>query len=166
MERVAVWLGNSQVHAINHFKPGQENGPPILFRKLRKKGVDLVTLSQPNANLQEHYLLFEHLRSRLSFDCLILSVVFDDTRNDGIRHLFLPIFDDERTVASLKLTESGRDLLQRRHESADADDNLAGLSETLQRRSERFLSNWLESNSRIWRLRPQARGQQWASMAS
>ena len=37
----------------------------------------IITFSQPNANLQEHYVLFEYLRHRLPVRTLILPLVFD-----------------------------------------------------------------------------------------
>ena len=81
----ALWLGNSQVHSINQFRDGDENAPPLLSRRLNARGIDLLTFSQPNANLQEHLILYAYLQQRLSFDVLILPVVFDDLRETGLR---------------------------------------------------------------------------------
>ena len=53
---VILWLGNSQLHAINQPQPNDEVSPLILHKKLKKFGTYTLTFSQPNANLQEHFL--------------------------------------------------------------------------------------------------------------
>ncbi len=70
---VILWLGNSQVHAINQMKQGDETASPILHRGLRAQKY-FMTLSQPNANLQEHYLLFEYLAGKVPISTLVLPV--------------------------------------------------------------------------------------------
>ena len=77
---VFLWLGNSQLHAINQFKPGDVNAPPILFDRLRARNEYLVTFSEPNASLQEQLVLFSYLLPRLEPKALILPIVFDDFR--------------------------------------------------------------------------------------
>ena len=82
---VVLWLGNSQLHAINHYRQGEETAAPDLHRRFRDWGIYFLALSQPNANLQEHHLLLAHLLDQLRVDTLVLPVVFDDMREDGIR---------------------------------------------------------------------------------
>jgi len=158
LDSQVVWLGNSQLHAINHYKPGQGNGPLILFHYLASKSADLITVSPPNANLQEHYAVFEYLRSRIPIDYLILPVVFDDTREDGVRASISMALEDKQSVSSLSRTEPGRRLLGNSGKGADGNSDLAGLKTTLQENAEIFLNGWLEEHWRIWQLRPQARG--------
>ena len=62
---VILWLGNSQLHAINQYQPGNETAAPQIFRILKEYNFHTLTLSQANANLQEHYLLFAYLLDRL-----------------------------------------------------------------------------------------------------
>jgi len=109
---VVLWLGNSQLHAVNQLKQGQENASPILFRRLYKQGIDLLTFSQPNVSLQEHYVLFEYLRLRLPVKTLVLPLVFDDLRETGMRSDIALALDDAKVVNSLKTTEIGRQILQ------------------------------------------------------
>ena len=58
--RAALWLGNSQLHGVNQWKEGDETAPARLFAHLHERGLDLITLSQPNANLQEHLVLYAY----------------------------------------------------------------------------------------------------------
>ncbi len=53
---VTLWLGNSQIHAINRFSPGEETASPELHRLFFRLNHYFLTFSQANANLQEHYL--------------------------------------------------------------------------------------------------------------
>lgn len=158
-QKVALWLGNSQVHAVNQLKSGQENAPPILFRHLHKNGIDLLTFSEPNASLQEHYVLFEHLKHRLPVQLLIISLVFDDLRETGLRSGVALALDDAGTVAALETTEIGRKILdQNKDLSSIEDDDLAGIRNTIQEHSESVLNEWLSEHSELWALRPEARG--------
>ena len=159
---LTLWFGNSQVHAVNRFEDGQENAPPILFRHLRHRGGDLLTFSQPNANLQEHLLLFSYLRGRLPVKRLILPVVFDDLRESGIRSGLLPALQDIATRDALGAHEVGRGILEDHADRASGD--LAALDETLQGHSEAALNGWLERHSSLWELRPEARGQLFARL--
>jgi hypothetical protein len=152
----ALWLGNSQLHGVNQWQPGQETAAARLFRRWRDEGVDLVTLSQPNANLQEHLVLYAYLRDRIPLRYLLLPAVFDDTRETGIRASIATALGDAATRRMLEGSEVGRSLLASNQSSADPD--LAALDETLQETSEAWLDGWLERHFELWRLRPQARG--------
>jgi hypothetical protein len=157
-EGTALWFGNSQLHAVNQPQPGQENAPPILGRKLRQRGLDLVAFSQPNANLQEHYVLFEYLRTRLPIRMLILAVVFDDLRETGLRSDIALALADPPTAAALAETEIGRRILEDHRKVADTNDELGGVRQTTQEYSERFLNQWMEDYFPLWDVREQARG--------
>ena len=60
-QEIVLWLGNSQVHTINQMQAGDVTASVILHRYLERNSKYFLTFSQPNANLQEHYLLFEYL---------------------------------------------------------------------------------------------------------
>ncbi len=157
-EGTAVWFGNSQLHAVNQPKPGQENAPPILGRMLRQRGLDLVAFSQPNANLQEHYVLFEYLRTRLPIRLLILPVVFDDLRETGLRSDIALALADPPTIAALGETEIGQRILEDHREVADTNDDLGGVRQTIQEYSEKFLNQLMDDYIPLWGVREQARG--------
>jgi hypothetical protein len=159
----ALWLGNSQVHEVNNWKSGEVSAPALLFEKLRKNDLDLLTFSFGNANLQEHYVLFEYLRSRMPLKLLILPVVFDDTREEGLRSDIANLVSDAQTARSLSKTEIGKRLVTSIQTGANrdivsTDNNVAGNTDTLQQRSETKLNGWLEENSRLWQSRPEIRG--------
>ena len=157
-EDSALWLGNSQVHAVNQLQQGETNSVPILFDAIRHKGMDLLTFSQPNANLQEHYVLFEYLRLQLHLRVLILPVVFDDLREEGLRDEIAYYARDESTASALLMNEVGRRLVSAAEE-IPADQDTAGISQTMQERVERVLNTWLDKHSSLWRSRPEIRGQ-------
>jgi hypothetical protein len=156
--RVALWLGNSQLHAVNQFRPRQETAAAVLFQLLRRRGIDLLTFSEPNANSQEHYVLFEYLRLRMPIELLILPVVFDKFRETGIRSSFAPALSDPETVAALRHTTAGENILRLQQEAPDKESDLAGLAQTTQERSEAALDGWLQRHFELWALRPEARG--------
>ena len=58
--------------------------PQNYFLKLINKNYFLLTLSQPNANLQEHYILYR-INNLINIDVLVLPIVFDDLRETNLR---------------------------------------------------------------------------------
>lgn len=170
-EAYALWLGNSQIHSINQIEEGDSTASQILFDTLSARGVDLITLSQPNANLQEHYLLFEYVQDKLSLQTLILPVVFDDTRESGVRNRLMAAFQRPGVREALQQTEIGASLIKRfggndtaapgtptRAIETDPDTDLAALEETVQEISETWLNDRLAEKSELWAARPDLRG--------
>ena len=161
---VGLMLGNSQIHGINQYAPGQENVPPLLFKRFQPRDIDVLTFTQPSASLQEHYVVFEYLRQRFPLRFLVLPTVFINQRNINIRDSVAASLRDEATRAALEETAVGRHLValhggEVESESADeADANLAGVRETTAERSERALNTWLDERWSLWRARPQERG--------
>ena len=98
-----LWLGNSQIHAVNQAVGNDQTAVPALFESMKARGLDLVVFSQPNANLQEHWILYEYLSTKLPIKKLILPVVFDDTREEGLRKEVADALSDE-TVRKKVLT--------------------------------------------------------------
>ena len=90
-----LWLGNSQIHAVNQAIGNDQTAVPALFESMKAKDLDLVVFSQPNSNLQEHWILFEYLSTKLPVKKLILPVVFDDTREEGLRKEVADALGDE-----------------------------------------------------------------------
>jgi hypothetical protein len=69
--QAALWLGNSQVHEVNQWQPGETNAPPLLFDSLDRHGLDLLSFSLGNASSQEHYVMFEHMRQRMPLEVVL-----------------------------------------------------------------------------------------------
>ena len=80
-----LWLGNSQLHAINQYESKQRLSSEYLFEKLQKNKYDLLTVSFPSANLQEHLVTYNSILLDTNLSRLILGIVFDDFREDGVR---------------------------------------------------------------------------------
>ena len=159
---VALWLGNSQLHAINQAEPSDRTAAYLAHDALVSEGVDLVANSLPNASLQEHYLVAESIRTRLPLRAVIVPAVFDDTREAGIREPVQPIFSDEAALAHVRETQTGRRLIaefEASRTTVDGNADMAALDETVQERSETFLNGWMDEHSSVWAARAEARGQ-------
>ena len=149
-----IWFGNSQLHAINQYHQGEQNAPALLFAKLAQREVDLVTFSQGNANLQEHYVMFEYLRSRIHPKQIILPVVFDDLREDGLREEIADLFRDNKFRNFLSESDFGRHLAAK-YGPREVQENP---SLTPQDYVEAKLNDVLLKSFPIWAARPEMRG--------
>ena len=110
-KNVVLWLGNSQLHAINQKRSDDVTASAILHREAKTESKYLLAFSQPNASLQENYLLFEYLSQKLPVTTLILPVVFDDLRETGIRPTLIEAFNDKTVSFRLYKTEIGRRMI-------------------------------------------------------
>lgn len=108
---VILWFGNSQLHSINSYSQGDETASSLLHMALRKKGYYLITFSQPNANLQEHFLLFSYLLNQFPVKNLILSIVYDDMREDEIRASINKTLEDTHVLNEVDKTTIGKNLI-------------------------------------------------------
>ncbi|HKI78389.1 MAG TPA: hypothetical protein VKA26_07595 [Ignavibacteriaceae bacterium] len=155
---IILWLGNSQLHGINQYKGGDNTSTGYFYKHLMNADYDLLSFSIPNANLQEHYLLFEYLKNILPVKKLIIGVCFDDLRENNIRDNLIPIIKKNRIRNLLILTATGKSIVNVDLTNPGNDD-LAALNETIQKYSERSLNNWLNDNWYLWNIRPEIRGQ-------
>ena len=165
-----LWLGASQLHAINDMQSGDRTAPQRLFDGFAPQGLDLVTFSQPNANFQEHLILFEYLRSRLAVKGLVLGAVFDDMRESGVRQSIASALDDPAVRRSLATHAAGRSILVRYGDDQSTPDAVrqdgkeyagtpaaTALDGSLQARVETTVDGWLGDLSRLWRDRGRLR---------
>lgn len=150
-----LWFGNSQLHAVNQGNDSSMTAPALLNRALDREGVRVVTLSQPNATLAEHYLLFESVKTQYRPDVLLLPVVFDDTREGDVRADVARALDAPSVRASVEATAAGQAVVGSLTERGD---DYAALDATVQDRSEHAVNAWLDNNSSIWAARPKLRG--------
>jgi hypothetical protein len=153
-QRKALWLGNSQLHAVNQLQKDERNAPDLLAERLASRSIDLVTVSIDNANMQEHLVLFHYLLDRMQPDMLILPVVFDDTREDGLRDSVVKLTQKDWVARRLEENDIGRKLLKKSSTSTPLPTSEA----TPQERSEASLNVWLDENIRLWRARSEMRG--------
>jgi len=160
---VTLWLGNSQLHAINQMKSGDVNSVQLLYDKLTKSDNDLLAFSEPNASLQEHYVLFEYLKSRLPIRTLLLPAVFDDTRENGLRDGLIPALHELPVMDELSKTKIGREILTENKSVKDTGD-MAGLNDTPQKVVESAITDWLTEHWSLWDTRSAMRGQLYNSL--
>jgi hypothetical protein len=153
---VVLWLGNSQLHSINQLKDDDKLSSAILHKRLINQNRYVLTFSQPNANLQEHYILFEYLLKQLPISTIILPVVFDDLRETGIRSDLRRLFEVTQVTDSLQKSEIGELLLSSKNNNEIADNN--ALDGTQQLDVERYLNDFLANNWKVWSQRAQYRG--------
>ncbi len=157
LSKSILWLGNSQLHGINKAKPGQQPASTLLAQKWRPRGVEVLSFSQPNASLREHYVLLEYLLSKRRFDVLLLPLVYDDTREGGIRQNVAVGADDGQVQRRLSSTDAGRAILKRIGSSLGADKKQKP-KKTLQDRAEETITTMLETCCGWKTLRQEARG--------
>lgn len=152
-----LWLGNSQIHAVNQAIGNDQTAVPALFESMKAKDLDLVVFSQPNSNLQEHWILFEYLSTKLPVKKLILPVVFDDTREEGLRKEVADALGDEGVRKKVLTYDLGVKLLNSKELSKNSQSTNAQ-SANSQISNIRYKSNataqtydsWLENFSVLW----------------
>lgn len=154
---VILWLGNSQIHAINKFSNGEETATPELHRRFFELGHYFLTFSQANASLQEHYLFFAYLLDHFPIKKLILPLVFDDMREEGIRKELSDALNHPNTIQLLTTSKIGTDLINAGTYKSATNYNLHNPEGTLQGHIEDILNTNLESVWLLWAERPKLR---------
>lgn len=155
---VVLWLGNSQIHSINQYKNGEETVVTSLHRQIKNDSY-LLALSQPNANLQEHYLLFSYLFTRLPLSTLILPLVFDDMREDGLRTGVAKTINYPDIKELLNSTMFGQTLIASHSNNNPSGNDMDALNDTVQEIVEKKLNLALENTWLLWKNRPALRGE-------
>ena len=80
-----LWLGNSQLNGVNQAEIDSKIAPYRVSEYFLKKNIGLITFAVPNMSFQEYLIVFNYLVEKVEFDVVLLSLVFDDTRENGIR---------------------------------------------------------------------------------
>lgn len=158
IDDLIIWLGNSQLHAINQMKPDDQTAALIVNHEMMRKSTYVLTLSQPNANLQEHYVLYEYLTSILPVKTIVLPVVFDDMRENGIRENLQAAFESEVVVKTLDTTLIGKGLVSNYGDQDSAGNDMAALDGTVQDEVEAYLNDKFSEYSTVWNSRALFRG--------
>lgn len=157
-EPTVLWLGNSQLHAINQFKETDRLASEILYHQLREDGLDLLTISHPSANLQEHYVISEYAKASLNLNAVVVGIVFDDMREFGVRNDVANVLGGSKVLSALNETLIGKKILKRSREVLDIEDEYGGLNNTQQDATEKMLNLALNKVSDTWGRRPYLRG--------
>lgn len=109
----ALWLGNSQLHFVNQYRRGDHVAPYWVRRGLDCPDAQFALgISMPNANDQEYYALLIYALRRAPIDAVVLELVFDELREDGLRDDFATLLtdDDQR---EMRKRPAGRAVLAR-----------------------------------------------------
>ncbi|HMO61654.1 MAG TPA: hypothetical protein PKC39_09840 [Ferruginibacter sp.] len=160
-DSVYLWLGNSQLHGINQYSPGQVNAVEALQQQLQPYNTEVMGASYPNANMQELLVSALYFVPLLKVKALIVPVFFDDMREDNIRQaLQLPgvaAAVKERRIYVDSIQNIAAKFLQ---ETGEKDDAVAAYTtgSSPQAVTERWLNRTLRDNWQIWKKRPDYRG--------
>jgi hypothetical protein len=144
-----LWLGNSQLHAVNNWRAGQFNAIEHAFNSLIKQNKYLIGISQPNANLQEHLIVFGYMSSVIKIKKLVIPLVFDDTRENEIRQSIFELSERQGVVELLSDTEVGKKIIDNRKKK----DEEVSVDKDFARNFESYLNLKLEAISLAWSSR-------------
>jgi hypothetical protein len=153
-----VWLGNSQLHAINQPKPTDKTAPTLLAESLRPRGTEVIGFSFPSASLAEMLVAYDFMQNDRKVDVLVLPAFLDDTREQTTRGMLRPAIENKAIAARLNGSAVGIELSRRLEKSEDKE-VLDRSSQSLQTRSENWLTNLLEDCCGLQTARSNARGQ-------
>jgi hypothetical protein len=164
-----LYLGNSQSHSINQKKENDNTMSGYLFNDLIDSNITFLSASIPNANLQEHYLLYNYFFAKIpNLKLLIIPVFMDDLRESGIRESYFKNF----TNGEFRI-ESASNLAQEINHSlesfnsiktidtatVDQSTDFNALKETTQDAVERNINKTLADNFLFWKNRANIRGE-------
>ena len=155
LDHWVLWLGNSMLHAINQLKSDDVLSSVQLASTFRPRGIEVLTFSQPNANLQEHLILFEALSLERVPDLLLMPVVYDDTREAQIRPDIRHTLSQPSLVAPMSRSQIGRKILEMNNQNEEIKQHE---SQTLQGHVEAKITEIFQNLASWEDLRARARG--------
>jgi hypothetical protein len=163
-----LWLGNSQLHAINQPTADDRTAPAVASDLV---GQAVFGMSLPNASLVEHLAIIEWALPRRRPSWLILGVCYDDLRNDEYRPGWTALaatqdgyIDRLRAIPACSdlarqiVAEQGPSQIDLQKTSVAGDKSLLGprfLAESMQEKSERALGDLANACFPIWKHRDQ-----------
>jgi hypothetical protein len=159
--RRVMWLGNSQLHTINQFRQGDHLAPYWLGKSANNPNCFWpYGLSLPNANFQEYLALTSYVVNATTLESAVISLVFDDLREDGLREDFSTLMV-EPMRANLAETQIGREILARfeinQARTLGGEKENQGLEGFVQKRFEDSFTDTLGRIVPLWAERPNLR---------
>jgi hypothetical protein len=151
-----LWLGNSQLFGVNQIKPGDKNSVEYLYDTLLQYNKFTIAYSLPNANLEEHYVVFKYLLHELPVKQLTIPVFFDDTRESDLRDDLLQDQLKKAVLQDLDSSELSKALVTAygaQHENNGDNGDMKALNHTTQESVEKYLNEKLGGVSSIWKGR-------------
>lgn len=165
---VILFFGNSQMHSINQLKDGEVNFLELLYNDNRNDTLEILGNSFPNAGIQEFYLGYEYWKRILPLKTVVIPLFMDDMREDGIRNVFFSDLignkyqlNDSSDFMIQKINKELRDYwpTNSNNQTAEVNADMAALKETVQEKTEIYLNDKLDQNSRAWLNRQNVRGE-------
>lgn len=157
--RAVLWLGNSQLAAVNRIGPGDRNAPAILHDALRPRGLHLVAYQMPNANLPEHLLTIEAVIGDYRPAAIILPVTYDDLREVGVRGDVAAFVDQTPGLrAQLAQRGYGRAIMAQLGNAAAGPADAHHDSKSIRPVVEDAIVETFEQHSTLWEKRTSLRG--------
>jgi hypothetical protein len=158
-----LWLGWSQLYAINDYHPGGRTGPALLAHELDPHGIDLVAVAMPNINPREELLVYEYVRRRITLSGLIVPAWLQGMKQEGIRPSWAAALADPAVRGALAALPSGPSILAANAQEAKSAQEIAQKTaqepaQTTQQRVEGWLVAQLDALFPLWRLRGEAQG--------
>ena len=154
-KELIVLLGNSQLHAINEMKKGDLVAPELLHQELLKKNKYLITYSAPNISILEKYIFLENLILNSDLKTLIISLVYDDTRESDIRDNFFEMINS-KFEANLGPSITANIIINQKKNYLE-NNKKQEEGEYLSSYSEKYLEKNLKKYSVIWSNRHELR---------
>jgi len=159
-----LWIGWSQLYAINDYHAGDRTGPALLADRLDASGVDLIVIAMPNINPREALVVYEYLRPRLNLAGVIVPAWLQGMKQEGIRPTWAAALADPAVRSALAALPSGGAILdsvapQAKSAQEIGQQHLAQDTRTTQERVEQRLVAGLTNHLAPWRVRSQAQGE-------
>ncbi len=162
-----LWIGWSQLYAINDYHSGERTGPALLAKELDPHGIDIIAIAMPNINPREELLVYEYVRRRIALSGLIVPAWLQGMKQEGIRPTWQPALADPVVRTALASLPSGPAILASMAEEVKSAQEIAQKPaqeltqeppQTTQQRVERWLMARLDDLMPLWRVRGQAQG--------
>ncbi|HEY4919253.1 MAG TPA: hypothetical protein VII40_04055, partial [Xanthobacteraceae bacterium] len=158
-----LWLGWSQLYAINDYHPGDRTAPSLVAEKLATADIDLIAIAMPNINPREELLVYEYVRRRVRLSGVIVPAWLQGMKQEGIRPTWQAALADPAVRTALAALPSGPSILAANAQEAKSAQEIAQKpslepAQTTQQRVEGWLTARLDSLFPLWRLRGEAQG--------
>lgn len=152
-----VWLGNSQLHAINQLKSGDRTAPVLLAEQLRPKGVEVQAFSLPNSSLSEMLMIWSVYSSDHHINTLVVPLFLDDMREQQVRPLLRAALNNPQVAADLNSSATARQIVARLPDPIEEEQPTS--RQSMQEHSEEAITNVLQRCCGFQTMREKARGQ-------
>jgi hypothetical protein len=158
-----LWLGWSQLYAINDYRVGDRTAPSLVAEQLDGQDVDLVAIAMPNINPREELLVYEYVRHRLAPSALIVPAWLQGMKQEGIRPTWQAALADRDIRNELASLPSGPSILAAAVDEEKSAQEIGQhptqqKEQTTQARVEGWLTARLGERLPLWRVRGEAQG--------